>query len=152
MIKPVGFYKFDPAIVRFELDRQFHALKHFTTLNSSAFNGFIEQGYSKEEIESRLTTVGSKFNPEFAGSPAEILKVLKKGKFIVIHKDETKREAPGRLSLKFEKEVYPNGIGRNALIPLSDISKNQNIYKKPNCNRSQHIIHCDIRRELHQWI
>ena len=131
MIKPVGLYQFDPAIVRFEPDRQFHALKHFTTLNSSAFKGFMEQGYTKEEIESRLTTVGSKFNPEFVGSPAEILKVLKKVEFIVIYKDETKREAPGRLSLKFEKKVYPNGIGKDALIPLSDISENQNIYKKP---------------------
>jgi len=131
MIKPGGLYKFDPDIVRFELDRQFHALKHFTTLNSSAFKGFIKQGYSKEEIESRLRTVGSKFCSEFAGSPAEILKVLKKGKFIVIHKDEVKREVSGRLSLMIEKSAYSNGIGRNALIPLSDISKNQNIYKKP---------------------
>jgi len=131
MIKPVGLYKFDPAIVGFELDRQFHALKHFTALNSSAFKDFIERGYSKEEIESRLATVSSKFNPEFAGSPAEILKVLKENEFIVIHQDETKREAPGRLSIKIDKNDYPNGIGKNALIPLSDIPENQNIYKKP---------------------
>ena len=130
MIKPVGLYKFDPAIVGFELDRQFHVCKHFTTLNSSAFKDFIEQGYSKEEIESRLRTVGSKFSPEFAESPAEILEVLKKGKFIVIHKDGTKRKAPGRLSIKIDKIAYPNGIGKNALIPLSEISENQNIYKK----------------------
>lgn len=127
---PGSLYQFDPAIVQFELDRQFHVCKHFTTLNSSAFKGFIEQGYSKEEIESQLTTVGSKFSPEFAGSPAEILEVLKKGNFIVIHKDETKPEAPGRLSLKIEKKAYPNGIGKNALIPLSDLSENQNVYKK----------------------
>lgn len=130
MIKPGGLYQFDPAIVRFEPDRQFHVCKHFTTLNQSAFKGFLEQGYSKEEIESRLRTVGSKFSPEFAGSPAEILKVLKKSKFIVIHKDETKPEVPGRLSLKIEKKACPNGIGKDALIPLSEISENQNIYKK----------------------
>lgn len=131
MIKPVGLYKFDPAIVGFDLDRQFHALKHFTSLNSSAFKGFIKQGYSKERIKSRLRTISSKFSPEFAESPAEILEVLKKSKFIVIHKDETKPEVPGRLSIKIDKNAYPNGIGKNALIPLSDISKNQNIYKKP---------------------
>ena len=131
MIKPVGLYKFDPAIVGFELDRQFHALKHFTALNSSAFKDFIEQGYSKEEIESRLRTVSSKFSPEFAESPAEILEVLKKSKFIVINEVETKREVPGRLSIKIEKKAYPNGVGKNALIPLSDIPENQNIYKKP---------------------
>lgn len=127
---PGSLYQFDPAIVRFELDRQFHVCKHFTTLNSSTFKGFMEQGYSKEEIENRLKTVSSKFSSEFAGSPAEILKVLKKGEFIVIHKDETKREIPGRLSLMIEKKAYPNGIGKNALIPLSDLSENQNVYKK----------------------
>ncbi len=63
MIKPGSLYQFDPAIVRFELDRQFHALKHFTALNSLAFKSFIEQGYSNKEIESRLRTVGSKFSP-----------------------------------------------------------------------------------------
>ena len=131
MIMPDGLYKFDPAIVGFELDRQFHALKHFTSLNSSALKGFIEKGYSEEEIESRLRTISSKFSPEFAESPAEILEVLKKSKFIVIHKDETKREVPGRLSLKIDKKDYPNGIGKDALIPLSDIIENQNIYKKP---------------------
>ena len=131
MIKPGGLYQFDPAIVRFEPNRQFHVCKHFTTLNQSAFKGFLEQGYSKEEIESRLRAVGSKFSPEFAGSPAEILKVLKKSKFIVIHKDETKPEVPGRLSLKIEKKACPNGIGKDALISLSDIPENQNIYKKP---------------------
>jgi len=90
MIKSGGLYKFDPAIVGFKLDRQFHTLKHFTALNSSAFKGFIEQGYSKEEIENRLRTVGSKFSPEFVESPAEILEVLKKSKFIVMHKGEAK--------------------------------------------------------------
>lgn len=145
MIMAGGLYKFDPAIVGFELDRQFHALKHFTTLNSSAFKDFIEQGYSKEEIESRLRTVGSKFSPEFAGSPAEILKVLKKGKFIVIHKDETKGEAPGRLSLKIEKKTYPNGIGKDALIALSDMSENQDIYKKPVKGFKQNFISGKLR-------
>ncbi len=127
----IDFNLFDPASICFELDRQFHALKHFTALNSSAFRGFIEKGYSEEEIESRLRTISSKFIPEFAESPAEILEVLKKSKFIVIHKDETKREAPGRLSIKIDKIAYPNGIGKDALIPLSEISGNQNIYKKP---------------------
>lgn len=130
MIMPDGLYKFDPAIVGFELDRQFHALKHFTSLNSSAFKSFIEKGYSEEEIESRLRTISSKFSPEFAGSPAEILKVLKKSKFVVVHKDETKGKIPARLTLKIEKNAYPNGIGKDALISLSDLSENQNIKKK----------------------
>ena len=128
---PNGLYKFDPDIVRFELKRQFHALKHFTALNSSAFTGFIERGYSKEEIENRLRTVGSKFSPEFVESPAEILEVLKRSKFIVIHKGEIKHEAPDRLSIDIDKNDYPNGIGKDALILLSDIPENQNIHKKP---------------------
>ena len=131
MIMTGGLYKFDPIVVRFELERQFHVLKHFTIINSSAFKSFIEQGYSREELENRLTTVSSKFSPEFAGSPAEILKALKENEFIVIDKDETKPEITGRLSLKIDTKAYPNGIGKDALIPLSDIPGNQNIYKKP---------------------
>ena len=49
----------------------------------------------------------------------------------MIHKDETKRKIPVRLSLKIEKKAFLNGIGKDALISLSDIPENQNIYKKP---------------------
>ncbi|MBA7582022.1 hypothetical protein ES708_23941 [subsurface metagenome] len=111
----IDFNLFDPAGICFELDRQVHALKHFSKIDREYFEKItLEGNCSASEIKDQLTGSGSKFYPEFVKNPLELMNKLElKDQFTVIHEEQD----PERLEfqLEFRKGSYPNGIGADVM-------------------------------------
>lgn len=59
--------------IRIEPETLFHVLSHFSRIDAATRRELLEAGYSPAEIENRMQTIGSKFAPEFACSPHEVL-------------------------------------------------------------------------------
>ena len=54
----------------------FHLLRHFSSVSDDEFAYFIQEGYTKFEIEKELSFIGSKFAFNFAKGPLDLLKIL----------------------------------------------------------------------------
>jgi len=126
----------------FSLQRQFHCLRHFSFHDIDQLNflqnTFLE--YSTKEIREQLDMVGSKFEPSFVRQPIEILNSLDKAAF-------TQRDIENNkivVQFSFSSKDFPHSIGNSALIPLNELSAQQQAAKYK-VNRSNYEVWtCDV--------
>ena len=123
-----GLHLFDSASICFELDRQFHVLKHFFKVDRKYSEKItLEGNFSASEIEDQLADAGSKFYPEFVKNPLELINKLElKNQFTVIHEEQD----PERLEfqIEFRKGSYPNGIGTDVVFLCDEVKDRTEIH------------------------
>lgn len=126
----------------FSLERQFHCLRHFSFHDLEQVDILHTHfpSFNPIEIREQLDMVGSKFNKEFAQQPIDILISLAKASFT--QRDIANTKIVGQFS--FSWDDFPNGIGNSALIPLSELSAQQQA-DKYKVNRSNYEVWtCDV--------
>ncbi len=111
----------------FNLDRQFHCLRHFSFEGNEQLRRLAAKfpSYSTSQIQQELNLIGSKFYADFAQEPLDILKQLKKA-------SQTQNPIENNKTLiqfAFSKVDFPNGIGNSALLPLSELDEAQQARK-----------------------
>ncbi len=69
---------FQPKEFQFTAERQFHALKHFQSVDEIYRSELCKSvEVSRKEVSKRMEKFGSKFNPIFSYNPLQVLKMLK---------------------------------------------------------------------------
>lgn len=115
-----------PAFI-FSIERQFHCLSHFSYKGEEQIQ--LLQGqfplYKPMEIRQQLDIIGSKFFVDFAQQPIGILAQLHKATCSKIDLEENKT----LFQYEFPLNDFPNGIGNSALLPLKELSDEQQAAK-----------------------
>ncbi len=111
----------------FNLDRQFHCLRHFSFDGNDQLRRLEAKfpSYSTTQIQQELELIGSKFHADFAQEPFEILDQFKKASRMQIPIENNKT----LIQFAFSKDDFPNGIGNSALLPLSELDEAQQARK-----------------------
>ena len=107
--------------VQFNLQSEFHMLRHFESVDDITMKQLLDNGYSQNQIQEELLLPGSKFFSHFANDLNELLeKVLQ-------HPFQKSTGINGNRIIESEmpKSEYPNGIGTKAVVSLDEISKEQ---------------------------
>jgi hypothetical protein len=107
--------------VQFNLQSEFHMLRHFESVDDITMKQLIDNGYTQNLIKEELLLPGSKFFSHFANDIKELLeKVLQ-------HPYQKTTGINGNHIIESEIPMteYPNGIGTKAVVSLDEISKEQ---------------------------
>jgi hypothetical protein len=118
-------------------------LRHFESVDDLTREQLLTNGYTQKQIQQELSLTGSKFFSHFANDIKELLeKVLQ-------HQYEKTIGINGNhiIETLLQIDDYPNGIGTKAVVPLADISKeNQtSIFYEKNRNYSlAHLLVDDL--------
>ena len=130
----------DISFITFNLQSEFHMLRHFENVNSLIQLNLIREGYTQKEIEQELLLVGSKFNSTFATDISSLLK-----RFIQYPTNET-IGSNGNLVIecKVSEPDFPNGIGTKAVIPIQDIPEVERRFVYLKKNRDVDLLHYKI--------
>jgi hypothetical protein len=126
----------------FSLESQFHCLRHFSFHEINQLN-FLQDNfpnYHSKEIREQLDMVGSKFDPEFARQPMDILNSLKKASFTNRDIGDNKIVA----QYTFSEQEFPNGIGNSALIHLNKLSAQQQAAKYKLNRNNYEVWTCEV--------
>lgn len=102
--------------INFHSDAIFHALTHFSALDSAVRRELVGSGFTDEEIRRQLDASGSKFAESFARSPQQAVDRLLRAfpdRFAGLHPDPDGRL---RLSFAFDSPIgHANVIEKAAL-------------------------------------
>ena len=115
--------------IQYNLQSEFHMLRHFESLDDSMLKHMLTNGYTQEQIQQELSLTGSKFFPYFANDIKELLeKILRHPyqKSIGINGNHV-------IETVFPIDEFPNGVGTKAVVNLDEISPDQQtqiIYEK----------------------
>ncbi len=130
----------DISFIKFNLQSEFHMLRHFEKVNTLIYENLIREGYTQKEIDEELLMVGSKFNSTFATDISSLLK-----RFI---QNPTKETIGSNGNFVVECQVsesdFPDGIGTKAVIPIEEISEENrsSLYLKK--NRDWEMLHLKV--------
>ena len=130
----------DTSSIQFNLQSEFHMLRHFENVNSLIHENLIREGYTQKEIEEELLLVGSKFNSTFATDISSLLK-----RFIQYPTKET-IGSNGNLVVECQvsESDFPEGIGTKAVIPIQDIPDAEIRFVYLKKNRDVDLLHYKI--------
>jgi len=107
--------------VQFNLQSEFHMLRHFESVDDITMKQLLDNVYSQNQIQEELLLPGSNFFSHFANDIKELLeKVLQ-------HPYQKSTGINGNHIIESEMPAteYPNGIGTKAVVSLDEISKEQ---------------------------
>lgn len=109
--------------IRFDLETQFHILKHFATVDNLYMQLLINQtSYNEANILKQFDEVGSKFHFNFAKNPANLIATLIKEikiKNIQFEWQNNRCE----LHIEYSLTEFPYGIGVDCLFPINELSE-----------------------------
>ena len=130
----------DISTIQFNLQSEFHMLRHFENVNSLIHENLITEGYNQKEIVEELLLVGSKFKSAFATDISSLL-----NKFIQYPTNET-IGSNGNLVVECQvsESDFPNGIGTKAVIPIQEISEAERRFVYLKKNRDVDLLHYKI--------
>jgi hypothetical protein len=133
--------------IRHQIETEFHVLRHFASVSSELRERLAEAGYSSEQISSVLSLPGSRFHPAFANSIQDLLSHLKDAKI----EEHTGLNGNQILTATFDAFGYKEGIGTVAIVPLTDLDKDQQkkVYKAE--NRGFLLNHLDVEKLPYTW-
>ena len=106
----------------FKWNAQFHILKHFVAIDSAYAKLLLENGYSQQQIDDQLKTIGSTFDESFSDNPQELLSYLKNNKQYITNITQTEYKAEIQFEIKSNAE---HGIGFDNLISLAQLTNDQ---------------------------
>ena len=126
--------------ISYDLNSQFHMLRHFEKPDDVLINTMLQNGYSLEGIKSEFKQPGSKFNSNFAVNIESLLLKLKDNGF------QKTKGLNGNIILvsHFSAIEFPNGIGTMAVIPIDTLSKSEKssiVFKE---NRKLRLAHLQV--------
>ncbi len=111
-----------PGSFYFDEKSQYHVLKHFCEADHEYLSALADALQKKvTDTRKRMKLSGSKFNLSFASNPLEVLEKLKSDsdysiEYLLLNKERIE------LRCTFHKNIYAEGIGRDALIEQSEFS------------------------------
>ncbi|MFC2089201.1 hypothetical protein ACFLT1_00385 [Bacteroidota bacterium] len=139
---------FSPSSFHFPVEKQYHVLKHFTEVDPSYKEELLAKtACSEKELQKRLQRFGSKFYPDFALNPLEVFPhiVPSDGNEINYRMQSFQRI---ELQVFFAANRYPDGIGTDTLVVMSDIAKDAQIKSR---NRKGYNIHYAVGTPKPTW-
>ena len=119
---------------------QFHMLRHFESIDDVLKSDLCNAGYTIEQMEEELFLPGSKFYSSFAVSIADIFTALS----VYSYTERIAENGNVILECEVPLEIFPNGIGSNAVVSVDSILPEQrlSIYEKQ--NRSVLLYHLSV--------
>ena len=106
----------------FKWSAQFHILKHFVAIDKAYAKQLVAHGYSLQQIDAQLKTIGSTFDTPFSDNPQELLYFLKNNKQYI----STITQKEYTIEIQFEiMSNVEHGIGFDNLISLAQLTSNQ---------------------------
>jgi len=111
----------DINAIQFNLQSEFHMLRHFESVDDVTMKQLLDNGYTQNQIQEELLLTGSKFFSHFANDIKELLKK------VLQHPYQKTTGINGNHIIESELPIteYPNGIGTKAVVSLDEISKEQ---------------------------
>ena len=124
----------------YDLNTQFHMLRHFELADEQLINIFLQNGYSIDVINSELQQPGSKFDSKFARNIDNLLVKVKQNGF------QQTIGLNGNIILvsHLSSIEFPDGIGTMAVIPIETLSESEKssiVYKE---NRKLELAHLQV--------
>ena len=124
----------------YDINSQFHMLRHFEKPDEQLINIFLQNGYSIDVINSEFQQPGSKFYSNFARNIDNLLVTVKQQGF------QLTKGLNGNTILVSNLSAleFPGGIGTVAVIPfetLSEAEKSRIVYKE---NRQLELAHLQV--------
>ena len=106
-------------------ERAFYLVKHFESLDKKGIKYLLGCGYSLDEINLSLITIGSKFKAKFSDNPFDLITKLKQHTPIEIITQTNRNKAV------IYKLPFAGGLGTCNVVNIKDIPKNerQHIFK-----------------------
>ena len=126
----------------FSNERQFHCLRHISFHDEDQLK-FLQNNFPRhqlKDIRRQLDMVGSKFDPSFVKQPMDILKSFKKASFSSRNIENNKIV----FQFLFSVKDFPNGIGNSALIPMSELSTQQQATKYKVKQSNYEVWTCEV--------
>ena len=131
----------DISTIKFNLQSEFHMLRHFESADEKMLELLLKEGYKIAEIKKELSLPGSKFHSDFANDIGELIVRFEQYSY-----SET-IGVNGNLILQSSiiKSEFPNGIGTHAVIPIQDITdkERKNVYTQK--NREMELLHYNVK-------
>jgi hypothetical protein len=127
----------DINVIKFNLQSEFHMLRHFESVDDITLMQLIDNGYTQNQIQEELLLPGSKFFSHFANDIKELLeKVLQ-------HPYKKSTGINGNHIIEYDLPIadFPNGIGTKAVVSLDEISKEQQVQIFYEKNRNFSLAH-----------
>ena len=120
--------------IQFNIQSEFHMLRHFEKVDDGVLKKFFLEGYSLKNIQNELALPGSKFFSHFANDISELVEK------IAPHIVQKSVGINGNHIIEFDIpiELFPNGIGTKAVVALKDVTPElrSKIYFEKNRNYS----------------
>jgi len=128
----------------FDTANQLHVLRHFYEIDNTYKSHLIEEeNISENEIIKMISIPGSKFSKSFISNPLDLLYFL--GKNIPQSALKLKKERC-EINYKVNKQLYPDGIGNDNLIPIANLSERDKTELKYEQREDFHIF--SIQKEI----
>ncbi len=138
--------------LRYTITDQLHVLRHFSQVDDSYKKELIiKSGLSVNDLIKLMAIPGSKFYHLFAKNPVHLLeKIRNHGKFLF---SDPKDWEGGRsvITLTFDKENYPEGIGTDSIIPLDQLQKTEIVFLNKQIRDGLLVNHVRINRLNRTW-
>jgi hypothetical protein len=112
--------------IQYDENASFHMIRHFQELPEQLLNSLLKKGFTIEEIQKEQSTAGSRFYAAFAVDIPSLLQQVFSNGF-----DESiGGNGNTILSGSVTSLAFPNGIGTNAVVNVSNLNEKQqsNIY------------------------
>ncbi len=105
---------------QFGPERQFHTMKHFSSIDEAFVKQFLHQYQNIEGIEESLAKNVSKFHPTFANNPFSVIGRLSNPDLYELrHVRENGKRI--EIQLGFSPDQFPEGIGWDRIISLEEL-------------------------------
>jgi hypothetical protein len=136
-----------PLTITYNDRTLFHMLRHFETINEGAIACLFNRGYQQKEIDAAFQIPSSRFHAGFAQDLKMLQHQCSLGQII-------SQETIGsylHVQLKFDPNVYPQGIGKLGVVPIDDLSKlgTSTVFVKE--NRGKLLQHAIVDELPHTW-
>lgn len=103
-------------------ERAFYLVKHFESLDKKGIKYLLGCGYSLDEINLSLSTIGSKFKSKFSDNPFDLITKLKQHTPIEIIIQNNGNKAV------IYKLPFAGGLGTCNIVYIKDIPKNERLH------------------------
>ncbi len=101
---------------------QFHILRHFSQIDEDYRKEIKDAtGFTDEVINRQLVLSGSKFHPDFVKNPVQLWKKIQSHEKFSYPDIREWKEQRFVIILFYNKEDYPDGVGKDSLLRLDDL-------------------------------
>lgn len=118
----------------------FHMVRHFESLSENGIKCLLNRGYTASDIELNHTMAGSKFYSLFANDIKTLVEQCSFGTIIQCQPRKKYQE----IVLRFDENLFPNGIGTVGVCNKNDLSKLKASEPILKLNRGVSVLHATV--------